>query len=320
MNNYEYKSRFANDIKGFISFRCALGYQEFTYSKTMTVFDQFCLDAFPHQDILTQEIVEKWALPRKREHIKSIGRRLNVIRLFGRYIIYIGKSAYVAPSKLVGSGQPFTPYIYDDNELKAFFYAADRIPPSSQAPYKEYIFPVLFRIQYCCGLRPSEVRLIKRTDLDHETGILTITEAKNHRDRNIVLSEQLLELCSKYDHLISQRQPSREYYFEHPNGGPYTASQIQDQFKTCWRNAGITFRDRRKPRVYDARHNYASRILSLWMEQGYDVKALLPYLSEYMGHSSLESTAYYIHLIPERLHVNDFMGISGLFPEVPYDY
>ena len=29
-----------------------------------------------------------------------------------------------------------------------------------------------------------------------------------------------------------------------------------------------------------------------------DINACLAYLSEYMGHSNLESTAYYIHLLP----------------------
>ena len=29
--------------------------------------------------------------------------------------------------------------------------------------------------------------------------------------------------------------------------------------------------------------------------------ALMPYLSTYMGHVSLEETLYYIHLLPERL-------------------
>ena len=43
---------------------------------------------------------------------------------------------------------------------------------------------------------------------------------------------------------------------------------------------------------------------------------MLPKLSTYMGHTSLEDTAYYIHLIPEHLernHINEWACI----PEVP---
>ena len=34
------------------------------------------------------------------------------------------------------------------------------------------------------------------------------------------------------------------------------------------------------------------------VKEGKDINACLAYLSEYMGHSNLESTAYYIHLLP----------------------
>jgi integrase len=37
------------------------------------------------------------------------------------------------------------------------------------------------------------------------------------------------------------------------------------------------------------------------MLEGEDVMCRLPYLSSYMGHASIEYTAYYIHLIPEHL-------------------
>ena len=38
-----------------------------------------------------------------------------------------------------------------------------------------------------------------------------------------------------------------------------------------------------------------------WIDEGRDVMALMPYLSTYMGHVSLQETLYYIHLLPERL-------------------
>ena len=45
---------------------------------------------------------------------------------------------------------------------------------------------------------------------------------------------------------------------------------------------------------------------------------MLPYLMTYMGHSSLESTYYYIHLIPEFFSkYNELSSLSdGLLPKV----
>lgn len=36
-------------------------------------------------------------------------------------------------------------------------------------------------------------------------------------------------------------------------------------------------------------------------DEGRDVVTLMPYLSTYMGHVSLEETLYYVHLLPDRI-------------------
>ena len=315
--NYEYHSGFCKDIKSFISFKTSLGFSESSYAKFMHNFDSFCANKYPLIDNLTQAIVDEWASPRTKEQINGVKRRLYAIRQFGQYLCYIGKCAYVVPSKHIGDYLPFTPYIYDDVELKAFFAAADSIKPSKLAPYREHIVPILFRLLYCCGLRASEVRHIRCADIHYDNGVLKISESKGHRDRNVVLSQDILKLCREYEQNISARHPNRRYFFEHPNGEAYTANWVQRQFWVCWKKSGITFRDRRKPRVSDWRHNYATRIMSKWLNEKRDINALLPYLSEYMGHSSLESSAYYIRLLPERIRTDEFLGMANLFPDVP---
>lgn len=55
------------------------------------------------------------------------------------------------------------------------------------------------------------------------------------------------------------------------------------------------------PRPYDLRHAFATRNLIRWMDNGMDINNLIPYLSTYMGHSELNNTFYYIHLLPERI-------------------
>lgn len=55
-----------------------------------------------------------------------------------------------------------------------------------------------------------------------------------------------------------------------------------------------------------------------WSQEGKDVHAMLPYLMRYMGHSSLESTYYYIHLIPDYFSQYTKLTSSSedLIPEV----
>ena len=39
--------------------------------------------------------------------------------------------------------------------------------------------------------------------------------------------------------------------------------------------------------------------LNLWVQEGKDLNASLPYLSLYLGHAHLTETDYYLHLVPE---------------------
>lgn len=73
-----------------------------------------------------------------------------------------------------------------------------------------------------------------------------------------------------------------------------------------------------KPRAYDFRHHFACANIMRWSEEGRDVHAMLPYLMRYMGHASLESTYYYIHLIPDYFPQYFALTASAedLIPEV----
>lgn len=70
---------------------------------------------------------------------------------------------------------------------------------------------------------------------------------------------------------------------------------------------------------YDLRHNFATRTLMRWVEEGKDLNAYAPYLSTYMGHVTFNSTFYYIHLLPEKLGIQKLMDIQGIIPEVPHE-
>ena len=156
-------------------------------------------------------------------------------------------------------------------------------------------------------MRPQEGRLLKRQDVDLDTGTFYIVDSKKNKDRIVAMSENLQNLCRKYDIIMQTKQPGREFFFQNPNGGPFTAAWIQKQFFKCWKIANITFTSNHKPRVYDWRHNFSTKVITKWMNEGKDVSTLLPYLSTYLGHSSLDYTAYYIHLIPESLHSSGLM-------------
>lgn len=315
-----FSSQFARHMEEFIRFKKALGYSRSSYAKFLYHFDRFCLSTFPEETSLTKELLMRWARLRPKENANGLKRRMVALREFGKYLNTLGIDAYVIPSEMIGNFKPFFPYLYTDEELAAFFAAADSMPPHKLSPYRQYIVPVIFRLLYCCGLRPNEVRLIQCSDIDLETGRIHIQDTKVHKDRIVAMSPDMLSLCKKYEAIMRTIQKNRDYFFPHPSGTAYCASWVQNQFWKCWENAGIRhFRGTTSPRVYDFRHNYATRVLMKWVEEGRDLYTWLPYLSVYMGHSAFSSTAYYIHLLPERLvktSAIEWARFSDLIPEV----
>lgn len=316
---YEFKSAFADQITEMLEFKEALGYARSSYDKFLLNFDRFCCIGYKGENTLTQEIVMNWAIARPNEAAAGVTRRLIAIREFGKYLVSVGRDAYVVPTEIVGGFKRFMPYIYSDEELTKFFYGADRLPPYWSSPLREFTAPVLFRLMYCCGLRPSEIRLLKREDVDFSECLVLISESKSYKDRIVAVDSDVMTLCKKYDFIANVMFPDREYFFPSSNGGAHTATLIQKLFHRCWQQAGVSFPRSQKPRVMDFRHNFATRTFMNWLDEGKDINSLMPYLSAYMGHSEFKYTAYYIHLIPGRLIRSSgvqWERLNALVPEV----
>ena len=103
---------------------------------------------------------------------------------------------------MIGKPEKFIPYLYSDHELRLFFDSADSLPIHSMAPNRELVIPVLFRMLYCCGLRPQEVRHLRRCDVNLVDGTLHIVDSKRNKDRIVVMAEELRCLCQRYDKLM----------------------------------------------------------------------------------------------------------------------
>ena len=78
------------------------------------------------------------------------------------------------------------------------FAQTDRCRYCPEVPLRHLVMPVLFRTIYACGLRCSEARLLRVDDVDIDTGVLQIRDAKGGKDRQLPVSEQLQERLAGY--------------------------------------------------------------------------------------------------------------------------
>ena len=199
------------------------------------------------------------------------------------------------------------------SELAAFFRAADSIDAEYRSPFREYTIPVIFRLILGAGLRPPEARRLRRRDVDADNAMVMIERSKRNKDRRVPVTGDLAGLLARFDHLADLRRPDREWFFEDQHGRQYSPSWLIASYHRCCERAG-GIAPASTP--YTLRHNYATRTLMRWVEEGKDIEAWLPYLAAYMGHQKYSSTAWYVHLLPERLAATGLTRAAGIIPAV----
>jgi len=313
-----FRSRFKKHLIGFLRQKRALGYVYPKGEQRLKKFDSFCADYYPLESTLTKNIALEWAEARGNEGPKCRHARISLIRELAKYMNSMGVDAYIIPRHLFPRIPRYIPHLYTPEELSAIFSVLDQLQPSNKSPVRHLVAPVMFRMIYCCGLRPKEGRTILRRNVDLKTGRIVIQNTKKHKDRVIVLSADMLKLCRQYDKKLNVIFPDRQYFFPMPCGNAYTCCGICEIYRQCLKNTKMSFFGNR-PRIYDLRHTFATNVLFRWMKEGKDVNAHLPYLSAYLGHDFFSDTAYYIHLVPQYFpQISDMClsKYSHLIPEI----
>ena len=323
---YKYQSNFKEYIIGLLEQKHSLGFPYRVSEEILYRFDRLCFEHFPHENQLTKEIGLSFAVINPTEKASSFQNRLAPIRELAKYMNRLGINAYVIPTEISPKEkQRAVPHVFTDRELKLFFSASDKLVWNERCRMRHLAVPVIFRLMYCCGLRPTEVRVLKTENIDFSSGILKIEESKGHKDRMVVMSDDVLVLCRKYYALVQNDDLQSDYFFpaQIEHGNCYTGNWLRKMFKLCWDESGIDNYCGNSPRPYDFRHTFATKKLYEWMKAGKDLETMLPYLSAYMGHTKFSHTAYYIHLVPEifpYMSQIDLGTFEGLIPEVEYDF
>ncbi len=300
MNGHEYQSRLGPIIEEFIEQKQAVGYPYSSSARILYRLDRFIAEKYSEESMLTKEICMKWVTLKEEEHPNTMIRRTTPVRQFGKYLKGLGYDAYVIPGHIPNKQIRYESHIYTQKELKAFFSSIDTCRYSPFSPTRCYVIPVIFRIIYCCGLRSSEARLLHVDDVDVETGRIIIRESKGWKSRVIYMSNDLLEVCNKYDSAIKIVLPERKPFFPNKHGKLFNNSILDYWFHEFWDSLPEAKEVTGNPaRVHAFRHTYAVNRLNQWVREGKDINALYPYLSEYMGHSHFADTDYYLSLIDE---------------------
>ena len=290
----------ADAITALVAEKRAVGYKYDAEQRVLSRFEAFCRAEYPGLSTVTRTSVEAWVAAAHQRGVKpaTLENLAGPVRELARWLGRRGVKAYVLPGGVLPRPARYIPHIYTDQELAALFTQTDQCHYCSEVPYRHLVMPVLFRTIYACGLRASEARLMLRDDVDTETGVLQIRDAKGGKDRQVPMSEPLQARMAAYRTHIGPL--AGDWFFPGRAGLPLTLGNIDHNFRRFLWQARIPHGGRgHGPRVHDLRHAFAVNNLRRWFAAGKDVGALLPVLQTYLGHSSLGDTAYYLRLTAE---------------------
>lgn len=289
-------------ITALVAEKRAVGYKYHAEAQVLARFEAFCRSEFPGLDTLTEASVQAWLAAARRRGVQpaTLQGLAAPVRELARWLGRRGVAAYLLPRSALPRPVRYVPHIYTDQQLAALFTQTDRCRYCAEVPLRHLVMPVLFRTIYACGLRCSEARLLRVDDVDIDTGVLQIRDAKGGKDRQVPAGEALRARLAGYHAHLDGQPGRREWFFPGRPGQPLTLGNVGHNFRRFLWQARISHGGRgHGPRVHDLRHTFAVNNLRSWFAQGRDVGALLPVLQTYMGHSSIADTAYYLHLTAE---------------------
>ena len=148
-------------------------------------------------------------------------------------------------------------------------------------------------VAYGAGLRVSEVAHLKVDDIDSKRMLIRVEQGKGGKDRNAMLSPQLLELLRMWWREGRKRGVLIPHGWLFPGQNvtdPISTRQLHRAVQEAAEVAGI----RKRVSPHTLRHSFATHLL----EQDVDIRVIQVLL----GHSKLETTALYTKVSTRTIH------------------
>ena len=145
---------------------------------------------------------------------------------------------------------------------------------------------------YGAGLRVSEVASLKVDDIDSTRMLIRVEQGKGRKDRNAMLSPQLLALLRLWWKEGKRRSIMLPHGWLFPGRShtdPISTRQINRAIHEAAKAAGI----RKRVSPHTLRHSFATHLL----EQDVDIRVIQVLL----GHSKLDTTALYARVATKTI-------------------
>lgn len=287
-----FASWLAEPFDRFIALKQAGGARYDTQRTLLLAFDRYLSRHAPEpplvRDTLIGYLASSTLTPRAKDNVVSVvWQALSYARRHGAPVERLPER----PPKPPAYWRRRQPRIVSAQEMTRWLEAAYQLPPTEG--WRGITIATLLGLLWVTGMRIGEALALDVGAFDRKSGILAVERGKFGKRRLLPLRPSSAEALARYlDH------PLRPVAVD--AGSPIFVSTLRRRLSMPAAYGGVTTAAKAAqiepplPRAHDLRHTFAVRHVVACYAQDRDVQALLPTLSTYLGHVSVESTRQYL--------------------------
>ncbi len=279
-------------VDDYLALRRAAGYTLEVPEYILRNFARFAAER--EEMLICTPMVIEWASQapslNQREH------RLQTVLRFARHLQAEDPRHEIPPRGIFRHRRTRpTPYIWTPQEVTLLLQAAARLEP--QNSLRPLMYSTLFALLHVTGLRISEALALEFDDFDSET--LLVRETKFKKSRRIPLHHTTAASLQRYIEYRRCVTTEHKCLFISVRGRRLDRSSVSWVFRRLLKTIGFKpGQKRRRPRIHDLRHTFATRALETCPEGRDSIGRHMLALSTYLGHANISDTYWYLEATP----------------------
>jgi integrase/recombinase XerD len=234
---------------------------------------------------------------------EHLNKNLQALRKFTEYLRQTGKLQIpvlnIKQEAIIGN----KPTVLTEEEIMLLYRATEKPPekiryarPLETCEALAMRDRAMLAIFYGCGLRRNEGYHLNITDINIDSSLLHVRKGKGYKERLVPISKKGTQNITAYLYdarPVLIRDNKEDAFFISSNDGKRLGGQM---LMKCLQALAIRTNDtslqQKEIGLHTLRHSIATHLLAHGMQ--------LEKIKDFLGHSSLESTQIYAHLINEK--------------------
>ncbi len=197
--------------------------------------------------------------------------------------------------------------ILTQDEIKQLFKACEYSNEKERLRQRDKVILVLL---YSCGLRRTEAVSLLIKDILFDRNLILVRKGKNYKERFVPVNAYNLEIINQYIYDFRPQfyhYKSTESLLINFRGEPLHGISLCNRLKVIIDCTNNNLLKEKHITPHILRHSIATHLL----EKGANIETI----SQFLGHTSLESTQIYTHLLEDKAKTTNDAELSKLLRE-----